>query len=51
MMTGNEQTRVPGAKRRAVLGKIVPGRNYMQLLDRVSQRNTESVVRNTVDNT
>jgi anhydro-N-acetylmuramic acid kinase len=40
-----------GAGSRAVLGKIVPGRNYTQLLDRVSQRNTEYVVRSTVDNT
>jgi anhydro-N-acetylmuramic acid kinase len=40
-----------GAGSRAVLGKIVPGRNYTQLLDRVSQRNTEYVVRNTVDDT
>jgi anhydro-N-acetylmuramic acid kinase len=39
-----------GAGSRAVLGKIVPGRNYTQLLARVSQRNTEHATQSTTNN-
>jgi anhydro-N-acetylmuramic acid kinase len=39
-----------GAGSRAILGKLVPGRNYTQLLDRVSQRNAKYAVRSTTRN-